>query len=180
MVVKGPMDDNDKNELQKAWTMEMLINDSDISMSMMNEPEQVSEKDKKFLYARAVHSNHSIQYHMQQIIEQQKVVDKNRSMTMKGMGLTPLESNLHKYDPVVISQIMQMIEADNFWHQKTFKVVLTDLWRRWDELIHEQKDKSMHCTENSEINDEMDGVEVIDLCSESQTKNGELHKGKES
>ena len=75
---------------------------------------------------------------------------------------------------------MQMIEADNFWHQKTFKVVLTDLWRRWDELIHEQKDKSMHCTENSEINDEMDGVEVIDLCSESQTKNGELHKGKES
>ena len=24
----------------------------------------------------------------------------------------------------------------------------------------------------------MDGVEVIDLCSESQAKNGELHKGK--
>ena len=26
----------------------------------------------------------------------------------------------------------------------------------------------------------MDGIEVIDLCSESQTKNGELCKGKES
>ena len=38
----------------------------------------------------------------------------------------------------------------------------------------------MHCTENSEINDEMDGVEVLDLCSESQMKNSELHEGKES
>ena len=50
-------------------------------------------------------------------------------MTMEGMGLTPLESNLHKYDPVIISQIMQMIEVDNFWHQKTFEAVLTDLQR---------------------------------------------------
>ena len=30
------------------------------------------------------------------------------------MGLTPLECNLHKYDLVVIFQIMQMIEAVNF------------------------------------------------------------------
>ena len=69
MVVQGPSDHNDKNESQKSWTMEMLTNDGDISMSMMNEPEQVTKEDKKFLYARAVHSNHSIQYHMQQIIE---------------------------------------------------------------------------------------------------------------
>ena len=142
--------------------------------NMTNEPEQVSEDDKKFLYARAVHSNHSIQYHLQQIIEQQKVVDKYRSMMMEGMGLTPLELHLHKYDPVVISQIMRMVETDNFWHQKTFKAVLTNLWRRWDEQIHEQRNVFMHCTENSEINDEMDGLEVIDLCSVSQMKNGEL------
>ena len=51
---------------------------------------------------------------------------------MEGMGLTSLESNLHKYDLGVISQIMQMIKADNFWHQKTFDRVLTDLQRRWD------------------------------------------------
>ena len=51
---------------------------------------------------------------------------------------------------------------------------------RWDERIHEQKDMSTHCMENSEVNDEMDGVEVIDLCSESQAKNGDWHKGKES
>ena len=69
MMVQGPSDDNDKNELWKAWTIEMLMSDGDISMSMMNEQEQVSKEDKKFLYARAVHSNHSIQYHMQQIIE---------------------------------------------------------------------------------------------------------------
>ena len=69
MVVQGPSDDDDKNESCKAWTMEMLTNDSGISMSMMNEQEQMSEEDKKFLYARAVHSNHSIQYHMHQIIE---------------------------------------------------------------------------------------------------------------
>ena len=50
-----------------------------------------------------------------------------------------------------------MIEVDNFWHLKTFVAVLTDLQRRWDEVIYEQKDMSMHCTENSNINDELDG-----------------------
>ena len=68
-VVQGSLDDNDENESRKAWTMEMLMNNGNISMSMMNKPEQVSEEDKKFLYGRAVHSNHLIQYHMQQIIE---------------------------------------------------------------------------------------------------------------
>ena len=63
---------------------------------------------------------------------------------MEGMGLTPLESNLHKYDPVIVSQIMQMIKADNFWEQKSFDAVLTNLWRRWDKQIHEQTDISMH------------------------------------
>ena len=47
----------------------MLTNDGDISTNMMNEQESMSDDDEKFLYARAVHSNHSIQYHMHQIIE---------------------------------------------------------------------------------------------------------------
>ena len=64
-MVQGPSDDNDENKSWKVWTMEMLTNGGDISMNMMNEPKQVSEEDKKFLYARAVHSNHLIQYHMQ-------------------------------------------------------------------------------------------------------------------
>ena len=57
---------------------------------------------------------------------------------------------------------------------------LTKLQRRWDDVIHEQKDMSTHCTENSEINNEIDGREVIDLCSENQTTTSELHDGEES
>ena len=82
-------------------------------------------------------------------------------MTMEGMDLTPLELNLHKYDLVIISQIIQMIKMDNFWHQKTFKSVSTDLWKMWTEGIHELENTSMYCTEKGEIIDEMDGVEVI-------------------
>ena len=92
----------------------MLTNNGDILTNTMNEEESMSDDEKKFLYARAVHSNHSIQYHMHQIIEQQRVVDEYRNMMMEGMNLIPIESNLHKYDPVIISQIINMIETDNF------------------------------------------------------------------
>ena len=63
------MDDDNENESRKAWTMEMLTNDGDISANTMNEVESMSDDEKMFLYARAVHSNHSIQYHMHQIME---------------------------------------------------------------------------------------------------------------
>ena len=66
LVAQGPADDDDKNESCKAWTMEMLTNDGDILTSMMNEEQSMGEDEKKFVYARAVHSNHSIQYHMHQ------------------------------------------------------------------------------------------------------------------
>ena len=69
LVAQGPVDDDDENKSCKAWTMEMLMNDGDILMSKMNEEEMMSEDEKKFMYARAVHSNHSIQYHMHQIVE---------------------------------------------------------------------------------------------------------------
>ena len=69
LVAQGSADDDDKNESRKAWTMEMLMNDGNISMSVMNEEESMREDEKEFLYARAVHSNHSIQYHMHQIME---------------------------------------------------------------------------------------------------------------
>ena len=48
-------------------------------------------------------------------------------MTMERMDLIPLEVNLQKYDPVIISQIINMIETDNFWHRKTFESVMSDL-----------------------------------------------------
>ena len=179
-VVQGPADDDDENELQKAWTMEMLTNGSDISMNMRNEEESMSEDEKKFLYTRAVHSNHSIQYHMHQIMERQRVVDKYRNMTMEGMNLIPLELNLHKYDPVIISQIINMIQANNFWHRKTFESVMSDLRNMWMEGIRELENTHMHCTNNDKNNNEMDGVEVIDLCSVSQNKNEAYVEGKES
>ena len=35
-VIQGPTGDDDKSKPQKAWMMEMLTNDGDISMTMMN------------------------------------------------------------------------------------------------------------------------------------------------
>ena len=117
---------------------------------------------------------------MHQIIKRQRVVNEYKNMTMKGMDLIPLESNLHKYDLVIISQIINMIETDGFWHHKTFELVLSDLQNMWTEGIHELENASMYCTNNA-INDaEMDGVEVINLCSVSQNKNEAHGKGKES
>ena len=176
--VQGPTDDNNKNESQKARTMEMLMNDGDISVNTTNEEESMSDDEKMFLYARTVHSNHSIQYHMHQIMEQQRMVDECRNMTMEGMDLIPLESNLHKFHPVIISQIINMIESDNFWQRKTFESVMSDLRNMWTEGIQELENSRMYCTNNDENNDEMDGVEVIDLCSVSQSKNDTLSEEK--
>ena len=101
-------------------------------------------------------------------------------MAMDGMDLIPLESNLHKFNPVIISRIINMIESDNFWHHKTFESVMSDLWNMWAEGIRELENAHMHCTNNDENNNEMDGVEVIDLCSVSQSKNDTFSEGKES
>ena len=180
VVAQAPADDDDENELRKELSMEMLMNNSDISTNTMNEEELMSDDEKMFLYARAVHSNHSIQYHIHKIMERQSVVDEYRNMTMEGMNLIPLESNLHKYDPVIISQIINMIETVNFWHRKMFESVMSDLRNMWTEGIQELEDTHMHSTNNDENNNEMDGVEVIDLCSVSQSKNNALVEGKES
>ena len=115
----------------------MLMNYGDISANTMNEEESMSDDEKMFLYARVVHSNHSIQYHMHQIMERQRVVDEYRNMTMEGMNLIPLESNLHKYHLVIILQIINMIKSDNFWHHKTFESVMSDLRNMWTEGIQE-------------------------------------------
>ena len=68
-VAQGPAEDDNKNESRKAWTMEMLMNSGDISTNTTSEEESMSVDERIFLYARAVHSNHSIQYHMHQIME---------------------------------------------------------------------------------------------------------------
>ena len=50
----------------------------------------------------------------------------------------------------------------------------------WTEGIQELQNSRMYCTNNDENKNEMDGVEVIDLCSVSQSKNDTLSEGKES
>ena len=52
-VVQDTTGDDDEIESWKACTMEMLMNNSDISTTMMNGSEKVSGDYKKFLYARA-------------------------------------------------------------------------------------------------------------------------------
>ena len=179
-VAQGPTEDDNKNESWKAWTMEMLMNGFDNSTNTRSEEESMSDNERMFLYARAVHSNHLIQYHMHQIIERQKVIDEYRNMMMEGLDLIPLESTLHQYHPVIISQIINMIESDNFCHRKTFESVNSDLRIMWSEGIQELENAHTHCTDDDENNNEMDGIEVIDLCSVSRCGNDTISEGKES
>ena len=92
-------------------------------------------------------------------------------MTMEGLDLIPLESNLHQHHLVIISQIINMIKSDNSWHRKTFESVMSNLRNMWSEGIQELENVHMGCTDNDKKNNEMDGIEVIDLCSVSQCRN---------
>ena len=179
-MVQGPTEDNNKNESRKAWTMEMLMNGIDNSANTTTEEESMSDDERMFLYARAVHSNPSIQYHMHQIMERQRVIDEYRNMTMEGLDLIPLESNLHQYHLVIISQIVNMIESDNFLHRKTFESVMSNLRNMWSEGIQKLENAHMRCTDDDENNNEMDRIEVIDLCSVSRCRNDTISEGKES
>ena len=113
------------------------MDNGDADENTTNEEASMSDDERMFLYARAVHPNHSIQYHMHQIMEQQRVIDEYRNMTMEGMDLIPLELNLHKFHPVIILQIINMIKSDNFWHRRTFKWVMSDLRNMWMDRIQE-------------------------------------------
>ena len=73
-----------------------------------------------------------------------------------------------------------MIETDNFWHRKMFESVMSDLRSMWTEGMRELENTHMHCTNSDENNNEMDGVEVINLCSVSQSKNDAFSEGKNS
>ena len=57
---------------------------------------------------------------------------------------------------------------------------MSDLRNMWTEGIQELENTHMHCMNNDKNNNEMDGVEVIDLCSVSQSKNDAFSEGKES
>ena len=113
-------------------------------------------------------------------MERQRVIDEYRNMTMEGMDLIPLESNLHQYHRVIICQIINMIESEIFWHRKTFESVMSKLWNMWSEGIQDWENVCMHCTDDDENSNEMDEIEVIDLCSISRCRNDAISEGKES
>ena len=46
----------------------------------------------------------------------------------------------------------------------------------WSEGIQELENERIHCTDD-ENNNDMDGVEVIDLCSVSRSGNGTISEG---
>ena len=50
----------------------------------------------------------------------------------------------------------------------------------WSEGIQELENARTHCTDGDENNNDMDGVEVIDLCSVSRNGNDTIFEGKES
>ena len=101
--------------------------DGNISTMNTEELTQIEDRNKKFLYARAVHANHMIQYHMHEISERQRVVDEYRSMADGGREMIPLESDKYKSDPVVNQHIMQMIDTDIHWYEQTFREILMEL-----------------------------------------------------
>ena len=112
---------------EKAWTMGMPSIGGDISTPNSSEQLLIEDKNKKFLYARAMHASHMIQHHMLEISERQRVINEYRSMMDEGREMIPLDSDLHKSDPVINQHIMQMIDTDIFWYGETFKEVLTEL-----------------------------------------------------
>ena len=107
--------------------MGMRSIDGDISTTNSSEQLIIEDKNKKFLYARAMHASHMIQHHMHEVSERQRVIDEYRSMMDEGREMIPLDSDLHKSDPVINQHIMQMIDTDIFWYGETFKEVSTEL-----------------------------------------------------
>ena len=128
-TVQGPTSYDDEIESQEAWTMGMPMIDGDISTMDSEELKRIEDKNKNFLYARAVHANHMIQHHMHEISERQRVVDEYQSMVDRGREMILLESDQYKNDPVINQHIMQMIDTDIFWYGETFRSILMELWK---------------------------------------------------
>ena len=126
-TVPRPTSNDDEDESRKAWTMGMPTNDGDISTINTAELTKIEDRNKQFLYARAVHANHMIQYHMNEILECQRVVDEYRLMADEGREMIPLESDMHRRDPVIIQHTMQMIDTNIHWYEQTFRDIIMEL-----------------------------------------------------
>ena len=149
---QGLTSQHEEVESQKAWTMGMPSIDGDISTTNSSEQLIIEDKNKKFLYARAMHASHMIQHHMHEISEHQRVIDEYRSMMDEGREMIPLDSDLYKNDPVINQHIMQMIDTDIFWYGETFKEVLTELWM----IAHSET--TMHTGETLDQNEHFESA----------------------
>ena len=116
-----------EDESRKAWTMGMPTNDGDITTINTAELTKIEDHNKQFLYARVVHANHMIQYHMNEILECQRVVDEYRLMADEGRELILLESDMHRRDMVIIQHAMQMIDTNIHWYKQTFRDIIMEL-----------------------------------------------------
>ena len=105
-----------------------------MAISTINTEEltQIEDRNKQFLYARAVHANHMIQYRMNEILERQRVVNKYQFMANEGREMIPLESYMYRSDPVVIQHTMQMIDTAIHWHEQTFREIIMELRKIWN------------------------------------------------
>ena len=100
--------------------------DGDISTIDSEELRRIKYKNKKFLYARVVHANHMIQYHMNENSKCQRLVDEYRFMADEGRETIPLELDKYKNDPVVNQHMMQMIDTDIHWYEQTFREIIME------------------------------------------------------
>ena len=95
-----------------------------------------------------------IQHHMHEILEHQRVVDEYRSMADGEREMIPLESDQYKNDLVINQHIMQMINTDIFWYEKTFRAILMELQKIWngETIVQTSKelseDEIHHCDES--------------------------------
>ena len=64
---------------------------------------------------------------MNEILERQCVVDEYRLMADEGRELIPLESDMHRCDPLIIPHTMQMIDTNIHWHEQTFRDIIMEL-----------------------------------------------------
>ena len=76
--------------------------------------------------------------------------------------MIPLELNLYKTDPVIDQHIMQMVDTDISWYEKTFGAISMELQK-----IRNEKTIMQTSEENSE-------KEMINLCDESHVSLSDL------
>ena len=64
---QGLTSQDEEIESQEAWIMGMPSIDGNISTTNSSEQLIIEDKNKKFLYARAIHASHMIQHHIHEI-----------------------------------------------------------------------------------------------------------------